>query len=299
MFVEFLLASTLAGIHQPGEALVAAADPQPEMATPEEFAASCTDWDDWEKSAPAFAILPRLAYIGTCGITVLLLDTPSGQVLFDTGTQTGGIIALTQMEHLGIDLSSVAVILASHEHFDHVGGMADVSGLTGAPVLALPNMARVLRTGTDNPADPQAGMHEPMKPVRTVVTIDAGEPVLVGGVAITPIATPGHTPGATSWHWKHCVGGQCWDVVYADSLSPVSRDGYRFSDNPEYVAVYRAGLKRLRETPCDVLLTPHPSASRMVARSATGSLAGGMTCIEYADAVEARLAQRLTQETAQ
>ena len=50
---------------------------------------------------------------------------------------------------------------------------------------------------------------------------------------LTAMATPGHTPGALSWRWESCDGGVCRTMVYADSLTPVSRDDYRFSDHPE------------------------------------------------------------------
>jgi len=57
--------------------------------------------------------------------------------------------------------------------------------------------------------------------------------------------TPGHTPGATSWRWESCDGGVCRTMVYADSLTPISREDYRFSDHPEYLAAYRASIAKL------------------------------------------------------
>lgn len=177
-----------------------------------------------------------------------------------------------------------------------------------APLLVPAGTVDVFRTGKENPNDPQAGMHDPMEPVPNVVPIDTDKPISIGGIDFTPIATPGHTPGALSWQWTTCrkprygekdVPKECVSVVYADSLSPVSSDEYRFSDNPEYVADYRAGLQRLREVKCDILLTPHPSSSKMIERARTGSFEGGMTCVEYADAIEARLDARLAKEAAE
>ena len=57
-------------------------------------------------------------------------------------------------------------------------------------------------------------------------------------------------------------------IVYADSLSPVSADEYRFTDHPDYVAMFRGGIARLAGLECDMLLTPHPSASGMISRAA-------------------------------
>ena len=52
-------------------------------------------------------------------------------------------------------------------------------------------------------------------------------------------------------------------MVYADSLSAVSRDDYKFSDHPEYLAAYRASIAKIADSRCEILLTPHPSASEM------------------------------------
>ncbi|MEM8725864.1 MAG: subclass B3 metallo-beta-lactamase, partial [Pseudomonadota bacterium] len=81
-------------------------------------------------------------------------------------------------------------------------------------------------------------------------------------------------------------------------MGPVSRDDYRFSDHPEYVAAYRESLARVAQLDCDILLTPHPSASQMLKRAKTGSFVGGMSCKQYADNVEKRLDARLAKEAA-
>ena len=154
--------------------------------------------------------------------------------------------------------------LGSHEHFDHVGGMARLQQASGAPVLVGAGAVDVIRTGKDDPRDPQAGLHDPMEPVTGAIRAVAdGEQVAIAGVQITGIATPGHTIGAMSWRWESCKDGACITIVYADSLSPVSADEYRFTDHPDYVAMFRGGIARLAGLECDMLLTPHPSASGM------------------------------------
>lgn len=276
--------------------------------TAEEWAAACDDWDDWEKAGPPFTVVPRLHYVGTCGITALLVVTRDGNVLIDTGTRAGAKLILENVDKTLVDKSWIRLILTSHEHFDHVGGLAQIQRVTGAPALSSPIGAAVIHSGIADPDDPQAGMHEPMEPARAIIPLSLGKSVRFGGIDFMPISTPGHTPGALSWHWEMCgqlsyepvdETEECTSVVYADSLSPVSRRDYRFSDRPEYVAEYRTGLQRLREVECDILLTPHPSASKMLERAATGSLEGGMTCVEYADAVERRLDARLAKEASE
>jgi metallo-beta-lactamase class B len=271
--------------------------PQPQQVTPQQWAAGCSDWDEWDKPAPPYRIHGSTYYVGTCGISAILVAGDQGHILIDTGTEAGAAVVLDNIGKLGFRPNEIASILHSHEHFDHVGGHARVKQASGAHIVASSAAAPVLRTGEDAPADPQYGMHDAMQPVGVDVIVGNGDTVRTETATLTAIATPGHTPGALSWAWQSCdPAGECIDIVYADSLSPISREGYRFADHPQYLADFRAGLDRLRKVDCDLLLTPHPSASEMVKRAAGGSLIGGLSCTEYADAVEARLAKRLAEE---
>ncbi|HEU4650515.1 MAG TPA: subclass B3 metallo-beta-lactamase, partial [Croceibacterium sp.] len=116
--------------------------------------------------------------------------------------------------------------------------------------------------------------------------------------ALTPIATPGHTAGALSWQWQSCDRQQsCKTIVYADSLTAVSSDDYRFSDHPANLAAFRASIERVAGLgSCDILLTPHPSASGMRDKLVSGDLTGAPRCADYAAGLEVRLDERLFKE---
>jgi metallo-beta-lactamase class B len=143
-------------------------------------------------------------------------------------------------------------------------------------------------------------MHDPFPPARVDAVLQEDLEVRLGALELRAVATPGHTPGALSWQWQSCEGTHCEYIVYADSLSPISSDSYRFSDHPEYVAAYRAGLERLAGLDCAILLTPHPSAGAMRQRllSADG-LPDATACSDYAMAVLRRLETRLAEEAAE
>jgi metallo-beta-lactamase class B len=262
------------------------------------WAEACKDWDDWDKAGPPFKVYGNTWYVGTCGISALLITGPRGHVLIDTGTEQGAEVVLANVTRLGFKPRDIKILLSSHEHFDHVGGMAKLQAATGAKVLASPVAALVLRTGKDSADDPQSGMHKPMRPVPKVSLVRDGQPVRVGPLAITPIFTPGHTPGATSWQWQSCEGGHCKTIVYADSLSAVSRDGYRFSDHPEYLAAFKQSAARVEALGCDVLLTPHPSASTMRNLLLARDLAapGLRPCEWYGRSIRGNLLVRLIKE---
>lgn len=259
---------------------------------------TCVDWDEWDKPAPPYRIHGQTYYVGTCGISAILIVGEDGLVLIDSGTKAGSEVVETNIAELGRSITEVKALLVSHEHYDHIGGMARLQQLSGAPVYTGLAAAPVVRTGNDDPRDPQAGLHEPMEPVTGEVhSVRDGETDTIAGVRITGIATPGHTVGAMSWQWQSCEDGECVTIVYGDSLTPVSADEYRFIDNPDYVSRFRGGIARLAGLPCDLLLTPHPSASDMRTRLAGLAAwidSGG--CRAYAAKVGKRLDDRLAKE---
>jgi metallo-beta-lactamase class B len=266
---------------------------------PAEWVESCADWDDWGKPGPPFRIFGNSYYVGTCGITAILVTGDEGHVLIDGGTEAGADRIAANIEALGFSLGNVKLLLHSHEHFDHVAGLARLQQLSGARLLASPEAAPVLRSGIAADVDPQAGMHEAFPAARVDAIVREGETVKLGKLAFTPIATPGHTPGALSWQWQSCEEDRCLFVVYADSLSPVSSDSYRFSDHLTYVDAYRAGLHKLAVLDCAILLTPHPSASNMRGRlSAPEGLVDREGCKAFAEAVSTRLDTRISNEQA-
>lgn len=262
-----------------------------------QWAQSCKDWDDWDKAGPPYRIYGNTYYVGTCGITAILVTGAEGHVLIDGGSRGGAPLIAANIEKLGLRPSDVKILLHSHEHFDHVGGLAELQRLTGARLLASKAAAPVLASGRAADNDPQAGMHDPFEAARVDGLVTPAEPVTLGALSLTPIATPGHTAGALSWTWMSCEGGpasvDCRAMVYADSLSPVSADDYRFSDHPEWITAYYAGVDRLRDVRCDILMTPHPSASDMRARIEG---AAPMSCKAYAGSIREKLDARLRKE---
>lgn len=262
------------------------------------WTAACGDWDEWDKPGPPWQIHGNTYYVGTCGISAILIVGDGGLVLIDSGTEAGSKVVEANIAALGFAMADVKALLTSHEHFDHVGGLARLQRLGGAPVYTSPEAAPVLRTGNDDPRDPQAGLHDPMAPVADEIHVAAdGEALMLAGVAITAVATPGHTLGAMSWQWESCEGTQCVTIVYGDSLTAVSSDEYRFTDHPDYVAMFRQGIARLAGLDCELLLTPHPSASAMPARlKGEAPMVDAGACRAYAAAVTKRLDGRLASE---
>ena len=261
---------------------------------------NCTDWDKWDKAGPPYQIYGNTYYVGTCGISAILITGADGHILIDGATAAGAEVIAANIRTLGFSLQDVKLLLQSHEHFDHVAGLARLQQLSGAKLLASAAAAPVLSSGVVDAADPQAGMHQPFPAARVDGLVTPGQQVSLGKLSLMPVATPGHTPGALSWQWTSCEAQLCQVLVYADSLSPVSSDSYRFSQHLSYLKAYRAGLDKLAELECQILLTPHPSASNMRTRlQSSGGLTDANGCVLYSQAVKQRLQKRLAEETAQ
>ena len=257
------------------------------------------DPDSWNKPAPPVRIHANTYLVGTCGISSILVVGDEGDVLIDGGTEQGADVIADNIRALGFRVQDVKFILHSHEHFDHVGGIAKLQRLSGATLVASAPAAKVFETGAASADDPQAGINKPFPPATVGRVIGDNGEVRLGNLMLTAMATPGHTPGALSWRWVSCDGGVCRTIVYADSLTPVSRDDYRFSDHPATVAAFRASIAKVAASPCEILLTPHPSASHMRERLALGRpLFDPDACKAYAAQLTANLDQRLAKEAA-
>ena len=81
--------------------------------------------------------------------------------------------------------------------------------------------------------------------------------------------------------------------------SAVSGDDYRFSGNPDYVAMFGRGMDAIEAIGCDLVITPHPAASALYERLAGDApLAGPEACLNYAQVGRGNLATRLAREAA-
>ena len=261
------------------------------------WAAACNGSDDWQKPAPPVRIHGNTYLVGTCGISSILITDPAGDVLIDGGTEADADLIADNVRKLGFRVTDIKYLLLSHEHFDHAGGLAKLQRLTGAQVVASPGQAEVLASGVPARDDPQSGVLKPFPPAHVDRVLRNGEMIRVGNIAVTATATPGHTSGALTWHWGSCDGGVCRQIVYADSLTPVSAPAYRFSDHPLYVSAFRESLARVAKLDCDILLTPHPGASDMPQRLALGRpLLDTNACRDYAAKLMKALDERLATE---
>lgn len=263
------------------------------------WAAACDGSTDPEQPAPPVRIHGNSYLVGTCGISSILIVGTGGDILIDSGTEKGADRVAANIRRLGYDPRDVRILLNSHEHQDHAGGMARIQQLTGAQLYASPASASVLKSGVPASDDPQGRLLQHFAPARVDRIIHDGEQVRIGNLMLKAVTTPGPTQGSTTWQWVSCDAGVCRTIVYVDSPTPVSTDDYRFTDHPALVAQFRASIAKVAALDCDILLTPHPTASKLDQRLALGQpLLDTNGCKTYAAQLSKVLADRLAKEAA-
>ena len=227
-------------------------------------AATCARCVEWNRPQKPFRIFGNTYYVGPHGLSSILITSKTGHVLIDGALPQSAKQIASNIESLGFHMKDVKVILNSHVHFDHAGGIAELQRLSVARVLADKWSADVMRTGKPGRGDPQYAGGIRIAPIANVREIQDNEQIVAGEVAITAHFTPGHTPGGTSWTWKSCDGSDCRTIVYADSLTPVSSGTFKFTrDYPHALDEFEKSFVFLETTPCDILITTHPENSSL------------------------------------
>jgi metallo-beta-lactamase class B len=283
---------------------VGAQTPQPAVPSAAYAAGQCSNCAAWMVSEAPRRIFGNTYYVGTHGLSAILITSDRGHVLIDGGIPTAADSIMAHVRALGFRVEDIKLILNSHAHFDHAGGIAAIQRASGAAVAATRWSADVMMKGTPILGDPQYGSVLPFPAVANVRVIADGAVEHVGPLALTAHVTAGHTPGGTTWTWQSCEGTRCLDLVYADSQSPVSANGFLFTKNdvyPNAIHDFEHGFATLEELPCDILLTPHPEASDLLNRIApSGSnppkLVDTAACARLAASGRAALAKRIETE---
>ncbi len=271
------------------------------------FGASLATAADWSAPQEPFAVYGNTYYVGTGGISAVLITSPAGHILIDGGPPASPAQIADHVRRLGFRVEDIRYILNGHEHFDHAGGIAALQKMSGATVLASPAAAEVLRTGQPDKRDAQYPGLQAMTPIANTRAVRDGEVVRLGPLAVTARFTPGHTLGATSWTWRSSEGGRTLNMVYADSMNAVVADGRSFSRNPLYPDA-RADVERsmaiVEALDCDIVVSAHPEQSALWEKKEKQAELGNAAfidrdgCRKYAATARAYLAKTLAAENA-
>ena len=263
-------------------------------------AKNCADCEEWNQPQGAFRIYGDTYYVGVAGLSSILIDSGDGLIILDGGLPQSAPLIAANIERLGFALNDVKLIGVSHAHFDHVGGINALQRASDARVVAQAPARAALLKGDLMPDDPQVTSRDSRFPAVTEVDeIADGEQIEVGNVVLTAIATPGHTPGGTTWSWQSCEEAQCLTIVYADSLSAVATPPFRFRNDKYAAANITKSARTIAGLECDIFLAPHPFYFDMQQKLEQGGAGNPFVqsgCEKYALKAVEQLEKRLLQE---
>jgi metallo-beta-lactamase class B len=215
-------------------------------------------WRAMNQPVEPYRIAGNLYYVGASDIASYLIATPEGDILLDGGFVETAPMIEANLRKLGFKLEDVKILLSSHAHLDHAGGLAELKRATGAKFFASERDAPLLARG--GKGDFYFGDKAPFPPIRADHILRDGETVTLGGTALIAHLTPGHTRGNTTWTMKVKEGDRTYDVVFAGSTSILDKGILtRNAVYPEIAADYAKTFRVLESLPCDIFLGSHAS----------------------------------------
>lgn len=223
----------------------------------------------WTRPIAPFHLIGPIDYVGTEGLAAYLIHTSAGAILIDA-PMAENAARLEKSIAARAKVRDVKLILLSHAHFDHAGGLAALKKATGAKLVVGARDARAVETGTP-PGETNYGVIR-FPAAHVDRGIRDGETVTLGGVTLTAVATPGHTPGCTSWKMRIIDRGAPRDVLFACSIAVA---GNRLTGNRAYPGIvgdFRHSFDRLAKERADIVLPFHPETTDVLGRARRGAL---------------------------
>jgi hydroxyacylglutathione hydrolase len=148
---------------------------------------------------------------------VLRREGSGSGLIVDPGEEPEKILAV--VEEMG---AKIEAILLTHCHFDHIGAVAPVATITGAPVycpqLETPLLSDIMAYV------PYPGIG-PYESYEADETLHGGETLELAGLTLDVIFTPGHSPGHVTYSVRDEEAMFSGDVLFQGSVGRVDLPG--------------------------------------------------------------------------
>lgn len=221
---------------------------------------------NWTKPTKPYRVVGNIYYVGTEGISSWLITSSEGHLVLDGGpnAQTGKQIE-RNIASLGFQLTDVKMLINTHAHFDHAGGLAQLKAdIPGAKLWISRGDEPAMEQGHhigDNENGPT-----PMPAVKVDRAFGDQTKLKLGEIAMVAHLTPGHTIGCTSWTTAVVEKGRPLNVTFPCSLSVAGNVLVGNKTHRTIVADYRASFAKLRVIPTDVMLPAHEEQGNLLAK---------------------------------
>jgi metallo-beta-lactamase class B len=187
-------ASLSIGVLFAAGAHAAEAGPAPGETLSQSYRESQRDNLEYQMVEP-FQLFDNVYYVGPGYVSVWLLETSDGLILFDAAEEPYVEHILSGIRSFGFDPTDIEYIIISHGHLDHFGGVPYIQEISGARVAAMPEdwdmiEAAATRPGRNNGPSPRVPERD--------IELYQNQTIVLGETTLTIHQTPGHTPGVTS-----------------------------------------------------------------------------------------------------
>src|SRR5271155_152676 len=99
---------------------------------------TCSMCAEWNKPQAPFRIYGDTYYVGVHGLAAILIVSDKGDVLIDGDLDISPPQIAAHVKALGFKMSDIKLILNTHAHTDHAGGLSALQKMSGAEVAASP-----------------------------------------------------------------------------------------------------------------------------------------------------------------
>lgn len=189
-------------------------------------------------------------FVGTTAVGAFIVDTGDGLVMLDTGCgDTDVAMMVSDMKKMGLNPSKIKLILISHEHFDHYGGVQYLK----KNVCPDAKVAMSLIGWNMLQTVPLEGPYIGTRPQSMDIYLIDGMKIKVGNTTFQIVSTPGHSPGCVSFiipvtdkGVPHVVG-----MMGGSAVFPTQVETKLYKASVEYFKAFAAAAR------CDIGLYFH------------------------------------------
>ena len=220
---------------------------------------------NWTKPIRPYRVVGNIYYVGSEGLSAWLIASSEGHVLLDSGPSAEGARLIERnIQALGFQLADVKVLINSHAHYDHAGGLAQLKADTGAKLWISRGDEAAIEQGHhigDNDNGPT-----PMQPAKVDKAFGDSQKLKLGETTLVARLTPGHTIGCTTWTTAVVEKGRPLTVTFPCSLSVAGNVLVGNKAHRDIVADYRESFAKMRAIPTDVMLPSHEEQGDLLAK---------------------------------
>jgi metallo-beta-lactamase class B len=219
---------------------------------------------NWTRPFAPFRIIGNVYWVGSYDLATYLIATPQGHILINTGVGDTAKQIKASVEQLGFTFADTKILTATHGHWDHVAGMAELKRMTSARLVVSEPDKELFESGgrLDFRFGDTPGAR--FEPVKVDGTFKDSDTISLGGTVLTAHHHPGHTKGATSFTLNVQESGKTYRVVIANmgSINPgVTVSG--MAKYPGITADYARTFKAQKDMQIDVWLASHASQFKL------------------------------------